>query len=80
MSYSNLIDPVSHSKQKYYRRTTTSNDESDQGFLIEKQEETDLKEKDDLISNETNIKQSYNSSSNKKGKTNVSFYILNDKK
>ena len=70
MSYSNLIDPSLglHSKQKYYRRTTTSNDDSDQGCIIEKQEELDAKEKDDLVLNETNIKQIYNSTTNKKGK------------
>lgn len=58
MSYVNLIDPVAHTKQRYYRRTITSNDDSDQGYIIEKQEDLDSKEKEDVLLSES-LKQAY---------------------
>ncbi len=59
MSYVNLIDPVSHSKQRYYRRTTTSNnDDNEQSCMNEKHEDLDINEKEDLLPGDT-LKQAY---------------------
>ena len=61
MSYVNLIDPISHSKQRYFRRVNLSNEDSDQGCIIEKLEDGDIIEKEDLLNE--NLKPIY-----KKGK------------
>lgn len=57
MSYCNLIDPIAHSKQRYFRRVNASNDDSDQGCIIEKLEDGDCKEKDDILNE--NMKPTY---------------------